>query len=137
LFWHFPHYTNQGSRPSGALRDENWMLVEFYDDAVAELYDLSNDVQETRNLASSQAERVSKMRASLSAWRNSVGAQTNRPNPDFDLAKFRELYIDVDPSHFDPAKANQADWQKMQTWRKGMNSVLQETRKAKRQAGQK
>jgi len=137
LFWHFPHYTNQGSRPSGAMRDENWMLVEFYDDAVAELYDLSNDIPEIRDLASSQAERVSKMRASLAAWRNSVGAQTNRPNPDFDPAKYRELYIDVDPSRFDPAKANQADWQKMQTWRKGMNSVLQETRKAKRQAGQK
>jgi arylsulfatase A-like enzyme len=28
LFWHFPHYTNQGSRPSGAVRDGNRILVE-------------------------------------------------------------------------------------------------------------
>jgi len=123
LFWHFPHYTNQGSRPSGAMRDENWMLVEFYDDDSAELYDLAADVRETRNLAASQPERVAKMRAALAVWRNSVGAQGNRPNPDFDPAKFRELYIDVDPSRFDPPKAGPAEWQRIQAWRKGMNTV--------------
>jgi arylsulfatase A-like enzyme len=123
LFWHFPHYTNQGSRPSGAMRDENWMLVEFYDDDTVELYDLAADVKETRNLAASQPERVAKMRASLAAWRKAVDAQGNRPNPDFDPAKFRELYIDVDPSRFDPPKADPAEWQRMQAWRKGMNTV--------------
>ena len=34
LFWHFPHHTNQGSRPAGAMRDASWKLVEHYDDGV-------------------------------------------------------------------------------------------------------
>lgn len=123
LFWHFPHYTNQGSRPSGAMRDANWVFLEFYDDATVELYDLAADASETRNLAASQPERVTSMRASLAAWRKSANAQTNRPNPGFDPAKFRELYIDVNPSGFDPVKADPVEWQRMQAWRKGMNSV--------------
>jgi arylsulfatase A-like enzyme len=128
LFWHFPHYTNQGSRPSGAMRDENWMLVEFYDDDSVELYDLATDVREAHNLAAGQPERVAKMRASLAAWRKAVLAQGNRPNPDFDPATFRELYIDVDPSRFDPVKADPAEWQRMQAWRKGMNTVRSKNR---------
>ena len=98
LFWHFPHYTNQGSRPSGAMREKNWMLVEYYDEEKAELYDLKVDPAEARDVAAGNADRVTRMRSALAAWRRSVGAQPNTPNPDFDPTKFRELYVDVDAS---------------------------------------
>ncbi len=123
FFWHFPHYTNQGSRPTGAMRDKNWMLVEFYDENTVELYDLSNDIRETRNVAAEHPERTAKMRVALAAWRQGVKAQTNKPNSEFDPAKFRELYVDVDASRFDPALAKQDEWEKMWEWRKGMNTV--------------
>jgi hypothetical protein len=124
LFWHFPHYTNQGSRPSGAMRDGNWMLVEYYDDGSAELFDLGNDLGERRNLAAQHPDRVTEMRAALAAWRRQVNAQGNRPNPDFDPVRFRELYSDVDASRFEPAQANQAQWEQMKEWRKRMNAAL-------------
>src|SRR5262249_53829334 len=104
LFCDFPHYSNQGSRPSGAMRDGKWMLVEFYDTEKDELYDLSSDLGERRDLAASQPERVTQMRATLAAWRQGVNAQENRPNPNFDLARYRELYVDVDASRFEPTK---------------------------------
>ena len=31
MFWHFPHYTNQGGRPGGAVRDGDWKFVVHYD----------------------------------------------------------------------------------------------------------
>ena len=124
LFWHFPHYTNQGSRPSGALRDDHWMLVEFYDDEAVELYDFKTDIRETRNVAAQNPGRVAKMRVALAAWRKEVNAQGNKPNPNFIPAKYRELYIEVDPSRFDPAQAGLDQWEKMWAWRKGMNAVL-------------
>lgn len=124
LFWHFPHYTNQGSRPSGAMRDGRWMLVEYYDEEQVELYDLSQDIAETRNLAEQNLERVSNMRAALAAWRTQVGAQANRPNPNFDPARFRELYRDVDASRFQPAQADRAEWERMWDWRGKMNAVV-------------
>jgi arylsulfatase A len=127
LFWHFPHYTNQGSRPSGAMRNENWVLVEYYDtndENTAELYDLSADIHQSQNVAGPNPERVATMRAALAAWRNKTDAQTNSPNPGFDAAKFRELYVNTDASRFDPARAPQSEWQKMSEWRKQMNAVL-------------
>ena len=47
LYWHIPHYTNQGSRPAGAMRDGRWKLVEHYDDGKVELFDLDADPGET------------------------------------------------------------------------------------------
>jgi arylsulfatase A len=123
LFWHFPHYTNQGSRPCGAMREGRWILVEYYDEETVELYDLSVDAGETRDLAAREPARAAAMRAALAAWRKGVNAQENLPNPDFDPSRFRELYIDVDASLFDPPKASPADWEKMWQWRKRMDSA--------------
>lgn len=124
FFWHFPHYNNQGGRPTGAMRDGFWMLVEYYDEARAELYDLAADVREERDLAARQPERVAAMRKALADWRRQVGAQSNLPNPNHDPAKFRELYVTMDPSRFHPAVADQAEWERIWTWRKGMNAVV-------------
>ena len=129
LLWHFPHYTNQGSRPTGAMREGNWMLVEYYDEDKAELYDLSKDIAEAHDLAAQQADRVAAMRAALAAWRKNVNAQSNRPNPDFDPAKFRALYLDLDPSRFAPATADAAQWESIWQWRKTMNSVVPRAKK--------
>ena len=30
LFWHYPHWGNQGGSPGGAIRDGHWKLIEFY-----------------------------------------------------------------------------------------------------------
>jgi arylsulfatase A-like enzyme len=124
FFWHFPHYTNQGSRPSGAMRDGYWMMVEYYDAQKAELYDLRKDIGEAQDLAVLQPERLAEMRAALAAWRKAVNAQENTPNPDFDPAKYRQLYVDVDASRFDPAHADQSQWERMWQWRKEMNAAV-------------
>ena len=47
LYWHYPHYSNQGGRPSGAIRDGNLKLIEFYETGRRELYDLRRDIGET------------------------------------------------------------------------------------------
>jgi arylsulfatase A len=124
LFWHFPHYTNQGSRPSGAMRDGNWVLVQYYDEDKTELYDLKSDLSETKNVAAKYPTRVKRMRESLNTWCLTVGAQTNRPNAHFNSAKYRELYLEVDASRFDPPRATNAEWQTMDRWRATMNAVV-------------
>jgi arylsulfatase A len=124
LFWHFPHYTNQGSRPGGAMREGPWLLVEYYDGDGVELYDLGHDRRERQNLAAQHPERVAAMRAALAAWRRQVNAQGNRPNPDFDPGRFRELYVEVDASRFEPVEADQARWEQIWAWRKEMEAVL-------------
>lgn len=125
FFWHFPHYNNQGGRPAGAVRKGNWKLVEYYDAPDApELYDLSTDVGERHNLASQHPDRVHTMQAALEVWLREIDAQRNVPNPNFNPAKFRELYVDFDPSAFDPLHATAQDWAAVATWRSRMNAAV-------------
>ena len=56
LYWHFPHYNNQGGRPAGAVRDGNWKYITYYDTGETQLFDLQSDVEEQKNLAGEQAD---------------------------------------------------------------------------------
>ena len=82
LYWHYPHYSNQGGRPGGALRTGNHKIVEFFEDSRIELYDLSSDPGEERDLAAAPPERTEAMKQQLHRWRTSVDAQMPTPNPD-------------------------------------------------------
>ncbi|MCY4535563.1 MAG: DUF4976 domain-containing protein, partial [Bryobacterales bacterium] len=82
LYWHYPHYHNGGSTPHSAIRDGAWRLVHFYEDDRAELYNLAEDVGETRDLAADMPDRAAALLAKLNAWRVAVGAQEPLPNPD-------------------------------------------------------
>ncbi|MBN1420318.1 MAG: sulfatase [Planctomycetes bacterium] len=75
VYWHYPHYSNQGGMPGGAVRKGDWKLIEFYEDGALELYDLSKDIGEAANLAASKPEKVAELRGDLDAWRVRVGAQ--------------------------------------------------------------
>ena len=58
LFWHYPHYGNQGGAPAGAVRDGDWKLIEWYEDGSLELFNLRDDLGEKNNLAAKEPQRV-------------------------------------------------------------------------------
>ena len=84
IFWHFPHYGNQGGTPYGAVRAGDWKLIEFYEDDHVELYDLSNDVREERDPSDEHPKRAGALHERLDDWRDDVGAKLPDPNPDFE-----------------------------------------------------
>ena len=124
FFWHFPHYTNQGSQPEGAIRDGDWKLIEYYADSRLDLFNLAQDTAEKNNLAAREPDRVRAMRAKLAAWREATGVQTNTPNPSFDPALNRALYEELDVSQYNPSTADAALQARVLKWRKLMNAVL-------------
>lgn len=75
LYWHYPHYSNQGSNPGGAIRVGDYKLVEHYEDGQVFLYNLSEDIGEANDLAAKQPERVTEMRAKLHDWYRTVDAK--------------------------------------------------------------
>ena len=79
LFWHYPHYSNQGGFPSGAIRMGNWKMIERYEDGQAYLYDLSEDVSEHTDLSKVHPEQVAKMRKKLHQWYKEVDAKFLQP----------------------------------------------------------
>ena len=83
IFWHYPHYGNQGGSPGGAVREGDYKLIEFYEDNRAELYNLKTDISERKNLTEKMPEKAAKMRKMLQTWRKDVDAKMPRPNPDY------------------------------------------------------
>lgn len=83
LYWHYPHYANQGSRPGGAIRSGDWKLIEFYETGRRELYNVQEDPSENRNRAADKPEIVERLASKLHAWLKETGAQRMTPNPDY------------------------------------------------------
>jgi arylsulfatase A-like enzyme len=87
LAWHYPHYSNQGGRPAGALVAGDGpaagteKIVEHFEDGRVELFDLAADPGERHDLATERPERARALQARLAAWRDGVAAKMPTPNP--------------------------------------------------------
>jgi len=81
LFWHYPHYSNQGGFPGAAIRMGDWKLIERLEDGRVQLYNLRDDIGEQRDLAAREPARAAAMRARLHAWYREVGARFLRAKP--------------------------------------------------------
>lgn len=75
LYWHYPHYSNQGGFPGGAIREGAFKLVERYEDGRVHLYNLDEDPGEKTDLSEAMPERVADMRKRLHAWYQDVDAK--------------------------------------------------------------
>jgi len=83
LFWHFPCYTGN-AKPSSAIRQGNWKLIEFFETGKPELYDLSSDPSESRNLANTNTEKTNLLLQTLHDWQKEIkAALPSGPNPDY------------------------------------------------------
>jgi arylsulfatase A-like enzyme len=83
LFWHYPHYSNQGGRPGSAIRNGDYKLVEFFENERRELFNIRRDPGETRNLIAIQPKIADELSRGLASWRTDVGAKMMSPNPSF------------------------------------------------------
>ncbi len=79
LYWHYPHYSNQGGFPASAIRMGDWKLIERLEDGRVHLYNLADDLGERVDLADKHPERVDNMREKLHAWYSDVDAKFLSP----------------------------------------------------------
>lgn len=87
LFWHYPHYGNQGGAPAAAIRRGDFKLIEWFEENRLELFNVGIDPGEQSDLSSEQSALASELRNELHAWQKEVGAKFPAPNPACDPAK--------------------------------------------------
>jgi arylsulfatase A-like enzyme len=75
IYWHYPHYSNQGGFPGGVIREGDFKLLERFEDGRVQLYNLKEDIGERNDLAAQMPDRVASMRTSLHAWYKEVDAK--------------------------------------------------------------
>lgn len=83
IFWHYPHYGNQGGTPGSSVRSGDYKLIEFFEDGRLELYNLREDLGEAHNLAQAEPAICQRLHGLLRLWRESVEAQIPQPNPGY------------------------------------------------------
>lgn len=75
IFFHYPNYAFHGdNRLGSAIRAGDYKLIEYFDDDSIELYDLRNDIGESKNLAEQMPRRAADMLRQLRAWRGETKA---------------------------------------------------------------
>lgn len=129
LFWHMPNYTNQGGRPSGAVLEGDWKLIEHYEDGRLELFNLKADVSEKADIAATEPARVAALRGKLEAWRRSVNASMPKANPAFEPALWDACYGTTDPSRVELRSTALETAAAMEPWRKAMDGANPRNRK--------
>jgi arylsulfatase A-like enzyme len=126
LFWHQPHYMNQGGKPAGVAREGEWKLIEQYEDGSLELYNLAKDPSETTDLAAAEPTRVAALRGKLEAWRRSVGAESMKANPNFSRSLWEDCFVKTDVTQLKALPTSEAMRPLLADWRKAMNDATTE-----------
>jgi phosphoglycerol transferase MdoB-like AlkP superfamily enzyme len=83
LYWHYPHYGNQGGQPSSIIRENNFKLIHYWEDGHDELYDLAKDPYEKRNLSTSKKAVAVKLHQKLMNFLESTQAKIPIPDPTY------------------------------------------------------
>ena len=87
LFWHYPHYGNQGGDPSSMIRNNDWKLIHYYEDGRDELYNIAIDIGEQNNMAESHPALVTNLRSKLDEFIRATGGRLPTPDPLYDAAQ--------------------------------------------------
>lgn len=83
VFWHYPHYGNQGGSPSGAVRDGDWKLIEWFEDGRFELFNLEKDPGEHTNVVDDEPAIAARLKKLLEDWQAEAAVRMPVSNPKF------------------------------------------------------
>jgi len=87
LFWHYPHYGNQGGEPCSIIMQGDWKLIHYLETGHDELYNLDKDIGEQNDLFTKHPKLAKEMRARLDLWLKETNAKFPVSDEQFDSAK--------------------------------------------------
>jgi arylsulfatase A-like enzyme len=98
LFWHYPHYGNQGGEPASMIREGEWKFIHYWEDGHNELYNLTSDPMEQNNVLAQHTEQGKILETKLNDFLESVNANMPEEDVEFDPELAKEMHqqrIDV------------------------------------------
>ncbi len=95
LFWHYPHYGNQGGEPSSIVQHGKWKLIRYYEDGRNELYNIDEDISERIDVATEHPEVVQKLALDLDSWLGEVDGRKPTQNPNFNPNQYARERNDI------------------------------------------
>jgi len=83
IFWHYPHYANQGGTPGASVVAGKWKLLHLFENEEDKLFDLANDPSEAQDLRAQHPDLAAHLRSLLREWQAEVEAKIPLENPDW------------------------------------------------------
>jgi len=83
IFWHFPHYHGSLWKPGSAVRNKDWKLIEFHEDNRLELYNLKDDISESKNLSKKFPELTKNLKNQLNQIKIKLSANSTTINKNY------------------------------------------------------
>jgi arylsulfatase A-like enzyme len=84
LFWHYPHYGNQGGRPSSIVQDDHWKLIRYHADSSEVLFDLNAEAVERTDVSKENPEVAGRLSTMLTDYLGETGAKFPTLDPMYD-----------------------------------------------------
>ncbi|MFI3330851.1 MAG: sulfatase [Rikenellaceae bacterium] len=75
IFWHFPHHRKGSEWSMGAaVRKGDWKLIELYETDEVKLFNLKDDIKESKDLSKTHKAKTKELLSELHAWQKQVNA---------------------------------------------------------------
>ena len=92
LYWHYPHYGNQGGEPASIVQKDGWKLIHYWEDGHQELYKLPSTEHDSLNVISKNSAIASNLSNNLMLWLKEVNAKFPTEDSEFDNLKAQNRY---------------------------------------------
>lgn len=92
LFWHYPHYGNQGGEPVSIIKRDQWKLIHYWEGGHDELYNLTNDPAEKQDVFKDNQDLAKKLRTELDTYLLSVDANIPQVDSTYDAVLAKKQY---------------------------------------------
>ena len=83
IYWHYPHYSNQGGKPASAILRGDYKLIYHHEDQAVELFNLRDDLNEQHDLSKTNGSLTRQMNKKLHQWLKSTRAGFPVQNPNY------------------------------------------------------
>lgn len=110
LFWHYPHYGNQGGEPSSMIRSGQWKLIHYYEDGRNELYNISDDLGEQSDLAATHPEKTRELAERLQSWLQEKQAKFPEKDMRYNAKKAAETLAEKKHGHMETLEKSHANY---------------------------
>ena len=90
IFWHYPHYGNQGGDPASIVRKGKYKLIYYWETDESELYDLEQDLGETTDILSENEILATSLKDALFKHLDKQNVLLPEPNPYYSEEAYEE-----------------------------------------------
>ncbi|MFC4722271.1 sulfatase [Geojedonia litorea] len=95
LYWHYPHYGNQGGEPASMIQQEGWKLIHYWEDNHKELYKLPSQENDDLNVIVQYPEIAKTLNDNLMSWLKNVGAKFPVEDTKYNKSKAEARYLNT------------------------------------------